>query len=162
MEMKIKQDITTENLKPLVEINLLEDGHLCPLLFICNREGATVSNISSYMEDNDTKDELIDWLVKTVKTEQAHRIVIVSECWMYLPPEKMPEDQIEALIKMGRVRDFDKKDAYQIINFTRDTTAVYTRLFTREEDNVILGEELTGKFTLERFATVQENLTEIN
>jgi len=159
----IKQEINLETLQPMVEENLLNDGHLCPILFICSREGATVSDITKYMEDDEAKDAFVDWLITTVQEEHAHKIILIAECWMYAAPEEMPGDEVEALIKMGRHRDFERVESYQILSFTRESINAVIRKFTREDDKIVFGEVMdVAKLTLDRFEPVQHYLEQIN
>jgi hypothetical protein len=159
----IKQEINLATLQPMVEDNLLNDGHLCPMLFICNREGATVSDVTKYLEDDAAKDALVDWLITTVQEEHAHKIILIAECWMYAPPEEMSKEDVVALMQMGRHRDFEKVESYQILSFTRESVNAVIRKFTREDDKIILGEVMdVEELTLDRFEPVQHYLEQIN
>lgn len=166
-EPRIKEEITIPNLQELVEHNLIEDGFLTPVVFICAPDGAEIIDATSFMEDDDTKDAMVDWLGLYSVEKHAHKIIIVSECWSYSPPPDMPKETVEELIKLGRYRhDFIRTEAYQILSITRSGTQALMRGFTRDQSDdtkITLGEVMdASEMKLDRFAPIQYYLSELN
>ncbi len=160
----MKDQVTVETIKPLVEENLLQDGFLHPVAFVCGKDGAGILDIAEGIESPETKNNMVTWLCEIVKEYDAHKVILVSEAWAYEAPEGMSIDEIKKIAADGGHRDaFIKKEIYQITEITRDHVTGYVREFSRTEDNeIVLGKEKDGgEAQLDRFLPIQEALTQL-
>lgn len=147
----MKKDVTIENLQPVVEENLLTDGYLVPLVFICEEELTHAMMTDSEFDDAEQKDAYVEEVVKQVKRYNAYKVFFVSEIWLHEVDPKTKE------IKNTR-------EAYQILELTRDSAQVLSREFTREEDNIVLAENATTTSMVEpfRFKPIQNALLKMH
>jgi hypothetical protein len=158
-------DLTLETLQEAVETNLINDGFLMPVVFLCTDTGAQLIDASEFMESDEKKNLLVEATVQLAKESSAYKIVMVSEGWMYTADKDAYTDAaIAAMAQDGSYREIlERSEVYQIIEITGEDVRSICRQYTREENQIVLGEILPmhgGE--LMRFKPMQECLRGIN
>lgn len=161
----LRDDVTLETIKPLVEQNLLADGFLHPVAFVCGKDGAGILDLKEGLEDPEAKDALVPWLCDVILKYKAHKLIMVTEAWAYVSPKDMPLEEIKKIAAEGKHKEyFNKKEVYQITEITSDKVIGYVREFFRKEHNttVTLGpEQPGGEAELDRFLPIQKVLAQL-
>lgn len=161
MSEQVKRELSLENLQEIAEGLLLHVGLVVPVIFLCGREGAEMIEVpGDLLENDETKDHLVEALVEIMKTKELHKIFFVSECWIYGAPEDMTEEQIEDVQQNGTYQEaFERTECLQVIEITRDKTRMMFRSFHRDKEHIELGEKkLPSDVELIRLKPIQEML----
>ena len=114
-----KRVITMEALQEDAEQNLVKDGHITPVLFICTGEEAYLVDATEAVADIE---KMVQWTVKVVQEKKAYKVYFVSEIWKH-------EVEEEKIVK--------STEAYQIIEIRQDTINLFIRDFVKDKDIVL-------------------------
>jgi len=160
----MQEDINIQELQQAVEFNLTRDGFLVPVVFICSNEGAKILDATEYMQSDQTKDMMVAEVSAFARQQNAYKILIVSEGWMYDLPKGMRQEELNELIQTTQYREkLSRSEVYQIIEITEQSITSIFRKYYKEDAVVVLGELMpTEDIELVRFKPLQDCLQRVN
>ena len=140
-----KKDISFEQLKADAECNLVNDGHITPILVICTEETAYLVDATEAVKDID---EMIQWIAKVARERKAYKVFFVSEIWKH---ELDDQDQ-NKIVKSS--------EAYQVIEVQQARIDMYIRDFIKEADKIkfVTDGEMTVTPEMHLFEQIQGSL----
>lgn len=164
--MKLRDDVTMENLLEQATRFIKQDGFLAPVAFLCTPEGVDIYNIENMMRSDSYKEAGVTFLAQRIIEDKAHKMFIVTEAWAYKAPEEMTQEEIQAVIERGEHRQkFEREEIFQVLEVGKDVMRLVTCPFYRNEadNSITVGEQVeSDSVTLDRFKPLRDALSTIN
>lgn len=164
--MKLRDDLTMENLLEQATRLIKQDGYLAPVAFLCTPDGVDIYNIENMMRSDSYKEAGVTFLAQRIVQEKAHKIYMVTEAWAYKSPENMSAEEVRKIIEEGKHRDvFEREEIFQVLEVSRDIIRLITCPFYRNsaDNSITVGEQVeSDSVTLDRFKPLRDALSTIN